>query len=98
MDNGGVVNNGGMVGRGSVVDNGGMVSRGSVDNRGVISRGSVDKTGSMVSSTSNRSVSTECWLNLRETLSIVYLRDRGVSSTKCLGLDNASLFTIRSGH
>merc|ERR1711937_1021513 len=60
----------------SMVDNWGMVSRGSmVDNRGVISRGSVDKRGSMVSSTSNRSV-----------------------STKSLGLDNASLFTIRSGH
>jgi len=80
MDNRGVVNNGGMVGRGSVVDNGGMVSWGSMDNRSsMVGWGSVDDRssmvyrGSMISSTSNRSVSTECWLNLRETLSIVYL-------------------------
>jgi len=71
MDNRGVVNNWGMVGRGSVVDN-----------RGVISRGSVDKRGSMVSSTSNRSVSTKCWLDLRKSLRVVYLRDGGVGSSE----------------
>jgi len=79
VDNRGVVDNWGMVSRGSMVDNGGMiswssmdnrggvVSWGSVDNRGVISRGSVNsmnKRSSMVSSTSNRSVSTKCWLHL----------------------------------
>merc|ERR1719427_1558346 len=100
VDNRGVVNNRGMVSRG-------MVSRSSVDNRGgmvnrgVISRGSMngmDKRGSMVSSTNNRSVSTKGWLHFRETLRVVYLRDGGVSSTESLGLDNASLFSIRPGH
>jgi len=84
VDNRGVVDNWGMISWGSMVDNWGMVSWGSVDNRGsmvnwgVISRGSMngmDKRGGMVSSMSNRSVSTEGWLHLRETLRVVYLRD-----------------------
>jgi len=113
VDNRGVVDNWGMVSRGSMVDNWGMVSWGSVDNgggmvswccvdnRGVISRGSMDSMdnrGGMVSSTSNWSVSTICWLHLRETLRVVYLGDRGVSSTESLGLHNAPLFSIRPGH
>merc|ERR1719347_2029112 len=69
VDNRSMVSRGGMDNRG-VVDNRGMVSWGSMDNRGVVNnwgmvgRGSVDKRGSMVSSTSNRSVSTKCWLHL----------------------------------
>jgi len=114
VDNRGVVDNWGMVSRGSVVDNRGMVSWGSMDNRGgMVSRGSVvdnggmisggsvdsmDNRGSMVSSTSNWSVSTICWLHLRKTLGVVYLGDRGVSSTESLGLHDASLFSIRPGH
>merc|ERR1719431_1650073 len=87
-----VDNRGGMISWG-MVDNRGVISRGSVDSMdkrgGVISRGSVDsmdKRGGMVSPTSNRSVSTVCWLHLRETLRVVYLRDRGVGSSESLGL------------
>jgi len=110
VDNRDVVDNLGVVGRGSMVDNwgmvswgsmdnrGGMVSWGSVDNRGVVNNWGMVSRGSMVSSTSNRSVSTICWLHLRETLRVVYLGDRGVSSTESLGLHNASLFSIGSGH
>jgi len=101
VDNRGMVSWGSVDNRGSMVDNWGMVSWGSMDNRGVISRrsmNSMDKRGCMVSSTNNRSVSTKCWLHLRETLRVVYLRDGGVSSTESLGLDNASLFSIRPGH
>jgi len=112
MDNRGVVDNWGMVSRGSVVDNRGVVSWGSmdnrggmiswsmVDNRGMISRGSMDSMDrcGMVSPTSNRSVSTVCWLHLRETLRVVYLRDRGVGSSESLGLHNASLLSIRPGY
>merc|ERR1719435_249333 len=101
MDNRGVVDNWGMVSRSSVVNSGGVISWGMVDNRGVISRGSVDsmdKRGGMVSPTSNRSVSTVCWLHLRETLRVVYLRDRGMGSAESFGLHNASLFSIRPGY
>merc|ERR1719312_941996 len=54
MDNGGSMDNRGMVGRGSYFDNRGMVDRGSMDNwgmiswgRGMISRGSMDNRGSV---------------------------------------------------
>jgi len=105
----GVVDNRGMINRGMVdnwgmVDNRGMVSWGgmvnwcSMDNRGMISRGMMDNRGGMVSSKmSDWSVSTVCWLDLRKSLRVIYLVDRGVGSSKSLGLDNASLFSIRSG-
>ena len=95
VDNGGVVSRGGM-------ENRGMVSWGSMNNRGMVDRGMIGR-GSMISSNSsmsnsNRSVSTVCWLNLMQTLGVVYLRDGGMGSSKSLGLNNASLFSIRSGH
>merc|ERR1719312_747431 len=98
MDNRGVVNNGGMVNWGSVDNRSSMVGRGSVDDRSMISWGSVDKRGSVVSTTSNRSVGTDSRLDLSKALKVIYLRHGGMGSSKCLGLDNASLFTIRSGH
>merc|ERR1719412_387056 len=92
MDNGGMVDSRGMISRGSMDNRGGMISRGMVDNggmvdnRGMVSRSSMDSMvnnrGSMVSSTSNRSVSTKCWLNLRKSLRVVYLRDGGVGSSE----------------
>merc|ERR1712123_135816 len=86
-----------VVGRGGV-DNGGVISWSSMDSRGVIGWGMVDNRGGMVSSKmSDWSVSTVCWLDLRKSLRVIYLVDRGVGSSKSLGLDNASLFSIRSG-
>merc|ERR1712186_134810 len=49
-------------------------------------------------SNSNRPVSTNGRLDLRKTLGIVYLRDRGVGSSESLGLNNTSLLSIRPGH
>jgi len=103
MDNRGMISRG-MVDNWGMVDNGGMISWGSMvnwssmDNRGMISRGMMDNRGGMVSSKmSDWSVSTVCWLDLRKSLRVIYLMDRGVGSSKSLGLDNASLFSIRSG-
>ena len=94
----GVVDNWGMVDNGGMISWGSMVNWSSMDNRGMISRGVMDNRGGMVSSKmSDWSVSTVCWLDLRKSLRVIYLMDRGVGSSKSLGLDNASLFSIRSG-
>jgi len=103
VDNRGVVS-------GSCVDNRGMVDNwGSMDS---MNKGSMMDNRSMNSmvdavmsnwddgsmSNSNRPVSTNSRLDLRKTLGVVYLRDGGVGSSKSLGLDNTSLFSIRPGH
>merc|ERR1719250_11733 len=83
MDNWGSVDNGGMV------DNGGsMDKRGTVDNGCSMDKGSMNSMSNTVSSNrndgsmsnSNRPVSTNGRLDLRETLSIVYLRNRSMGS------------------
>jgi len=86
VDNRGVVDSRDMISRGSMDNRGGMISRGMVDNRGMVSRSSMDSMvnnrGSVVSSTSNRFVSTKCWLDLRKSLRVVYLRDGGMGSSE----------------
>merc|ERR1719232_105192 len=74
----------------------------------VISRGNLDNWGSMHNwssmvgrgsmSNSNRLVSTDSRLDLSKALRVIYLRHGGMGGSESLGLDNASLFTIRSGH
>merc|ERR1712106_301532 len=55
----------------------------------------MDNRGGMVSSKmSDWSVSTICWLDLRKSLRVIYLMDRGVGSSKSLGLDNASVHQV----
>merc|ERR1719435_276608 len=84
--------NGGMVGRGSMDYWGSMDNRGSMDNGGSMNEGSTVHKRSMNSmsntmssnrndgsmSNSNRPVSTNGRLDLRKTLSIVYLRNRSM--------------------
>ena len=91
VSRGSMVDRGSMVSRGSMDNRSSMVSRSSVDNRGsMINWCSMDHGGSMIdrsmdsvgsnwnnSGMSNRyrPVSTNGWLDLRQTLRVVYLRD-----------------------
>merc|ERR1711983_659686 len=85
---GGSVNNGGSMDNRGMVDNGGSMD--SMNNRGSMDKGSTNSMSNTVSSNgndssmsnSNRPVSTNGRLDLRETLSIVYLRTRSMGSTK----------------
>merc|ERR1711983_737165 len=73
---------------GGSVDKGGSMD--SMNNRGSMDKGSTNSMSNTVSSNgndssmsnSNRPVSTNGRLDLRETLSIVYLRTRSMGSTK----------------
>merc|ERR1711978_123208 len=87
---------------------GSMDSMSSVDNwSGMDSMGSMYKRSCMVHSmcsyrdyssvsNSNWLVSTDGWLDLSKSLGVVYLGDRGMSSSKSFGLNNASLLSIGS--
>merc|ERR1719347_1245137 len=110
VDYGGSMDYGGGMDYGGMVNNwGGMNSMnnwGSMNNWSMVyerSMNSMSDTmmsyrndGSM--SNSNRSVSTNSRLDLRETLSVIYLRNRGMGSSKSFWLNNASLFSIWSRH
>merc|ERR1719445_2387559 len=100
---------GSMVGRGSMdnwssmnnrsmdsMSNRSVHSMNSMSNRSMHSMSSNRDNGNM--SNSNRLVSTDSRLDLSKTLRIIYLRHGGMGGSESLGLNNASLFSIRSGH
>merc|ERR1712123_369159 len=75
-----------MVGRGSMSNNWSMISMDSMntmDCMNTMNSMSSNRDNSSMSN-SNRLVSTEGGLDLGKTLRVVYLRDRGVSSSKSL--------------
>merc|ERR1719435_346231 len=84
------LNNWGMVGRGSMDYWGSMDNRGSMDKGSTVHKRSMNSMSDTMSSNrndgsmsnSNRPVSTNGRLDLRKTLSIVYLRNRSMGSTK----------------
>jgi len=105
---GSMYNWGSMDSMGSMDKRGSMDSMSSVDNWcSMNSMGSMYKRSCMVhsmcsyrdySSVSNSDwlVSTDGWLDLSKSLGVVYLGDRGMSSSKSFGLHNASLLSIGS--
>merc|ERR1719477_52956 len=110
ISRGNLDNWGSMVGRGSMDNWSSMVGRGSMDNWSMDSMNSMgnrsmDSMNSMSSnrdnssmSNSNRLVSTDSRLDLSKALRVIYLRHGGMGGSESLGLDNASLFSIRPGH
>merc|ERR1719250_463095 len=91
LDNRGSMHNwGSMVGRGRMDNWSSMVGRGSMDNRSMHSMNSMTN--------SNWLVSTDSRLDLSKALRVIYLRYGGMGGSESLGLDNASLFTIRPGY
>merc|ERR1719445_2275542 len=71
-------------------------SMNSMSNRSVHCMSSNRDNSSM--SNSNRLVSTNSRLDLSKPLRVIYLRHGGMGGSESLGLDNASLFSIRPGH